>query len=105
MLLTIDKKIFSYLNVILISLDDFFNRRGQVTEPRLGLFPIDASVQDNIIKLLKNNGARHAVSMGSLSGSTSDHLLSYEDRIASQVLEEFPEMSSLLERIIDQNQN
>ena len=88
---------------------DLVSRRGQETDQRLGLHPIDPCQQANIIKLLKNNGAKSSqqvtttTSSSSSSSSSPPQPQSYEDQMASQVLQEFPELSGLLEQFIDGN--
>ena len=100
---------------------DLVRRRSQLTDQRAGLFSIEPDQQANICKLLLNNGAQSGTGSVSVSQSESESeseersssapMLatqaaggqSYEDHLASQVLSEFPELSGLLEQILEEH--
>ena len=99
---------------------DLVSRRGQVTDQSEGLFAIEPEQQANIIKLLQNNGGQSGRVAGTVartvprsdlhynipeerSSTTQPPGQSYEDHLASQVLSEFPELSGLLEQIVEGN--
>ena len=92
---------------------DLVRRRGQLTDQRAGLFSIEPDQQANICKLLQNNGALPAtLSVSESEEKSSSGLVletqapggqSYEDHLASQVLSEFPELSGLLEQVLEEH--
>ena len=95
---------------------DLVSRRGQITDQSEGLFAIEPDQQANIIKLLQNNGGQpgtvaETVPRSDLqynfseerSSTTQPPGQSYEDHLASQVLSEFPELSGLLEQIVEEH--
>ena len=98
---------------------DLVRRRGQITDQRAGLFSIDPDQQANIINLLQNNGAQSGTASGTVSESRPNlenkfpedrssttqptGQQSYEDHLASQVLSEFPELSGLLEQVLEEH--
>ena len=98
---------------------DLVRRRSQLTDQRAGLFSIEPDQQANIIKLLQNNGARPATlsvseseselesgersSSGPILATQATGGQSYEDHLASQVLSEFPELSGLLEQVLEEH--
>ena len=92
---------------------DLVSRRGQTTDQRAGLFSIDPVQQANIVKIIQNNGGQSGrVSGSNLENNCTEERSSttqiqtgqtYEDHLASQVLSEFPELSGLLEQILEEN--
>ena len=100
---------------------DLVRRRGQLTDHRAGLFSVDPETRADIIKLIQNNGGQSGPVSGPATRSnieanvpeerstttpvlaTQPPSQSYEDHLASQVLSEFPELSGLLEQILEED--